>query len=38
MSPAQQNELNYIERLREFIVVLLPFGALFAVALIARRL
>ena len=33
MSPAQQQELNYIGKLREFFVVFLPFMVLFAIAL-----
>lgn len=36
MSPAQQHELNYLGKLREFLVVFLPFAALFAIALAAH--
>ena len=36
MSPAQQKELNYIGKLREFLVVFLPFAALFSIALAAH--
>ncbi|MBT8438079.1 MAG: PAS domain S-box protein [Gammaproteobacteria bacterium] len=36
MSPAQQKELNYIGKLREFFVVFLPFSVLFLIALAAH--
>lgn len=36
MSPAQQKELNYLGKLREFFVIFLPFATLFAIALVAH--